>query len=106
MYLLKIWCKSLNGFKSNGHSKFSGGKQNDRLSEHVYSNQLINPDYGTADQLAAKYGVLKTTFCLDNLYLLHTELVIIMKMQAMGRYGNVENLIAGHEINNKDNRVV
>ena len=67
------------GCKGNCHAKFSGGKQNGGSPEHVHSNPLINPDYRIPDWLAFKHiGFLKTTFCSDNLYLMHAHLVIML----------------------------
>ena len=51
------WLESMCGFKSNCHSKFSGGKENVRSPDQAYSNPLIKLNYYTVDQLALKYSV-------------------------------------------------
>ena len=72
-------------FESNCHSKFLGRKQNGGLPEHVYSNPLINCDCPTVGPLTVKYNILKTTFCLDNLYLIHAQLVIMADNESISQ---------------------
>ena len=47
-------------------------------AEHVYSNLFINPNYQTAEPLVVKYSVFEDHNLLDNLYLMHTKLVIMV----------------------------